>query len=44
VESALALEAARLDEHGHYARAAQFNAASDALAQLTLLKEGDNNG
>jgi hypothetical protein len=32
------------DEHGHYERAAQFNAASDALAQLALPNEGANNG
>jgi hypothetical protein len=44
VEGALALEAGRLNEHGYYVRAAQFNAASDALAQLTLPKEGNNNG
>jgi ribulose bisphosphate carboxylase small subunit len=28
VESAFALEAARLDQHGHYVRAARFDAAS----------------
>jgi hypothetical protein len=44
VESAFALEAARLDQHGHYVRSARFDAASNALAQLTLPKEGGNTG
>ena len=44
VENAFALEAARLDQHGHYVRAERFDAASNALAQLTLPKDGGHTG